>query len=87
MTNSQIRRGTGRNCRTEPATFARPLPAREATLTNGYQKRQLPLFAQFPPAALFAAIGRAANRNYGKRPTASGTAVAMSRLWRAAGGP
>jgi len=87
MSNSQFRRSTGRNCRTEPATFARPLPAREATMPGVYQKRQMPLFAQFPPAALFAAIGRAANRNYAKRQTASGTAIAISRLWRAAGGP
>jgi hypothetical protein len=84
MTESQIRRGSGKSCRRQSAVFARSPVKDEAASSVNYQKRQLNLFAQFPPAALFAAIGRAARRSQQRRVAASGTALAMSRLWHAA---
>ena len=66
-----------------PAT-SQPRQHRAAIMRT---RRQLPLFAQFPPASLFKAIGRAVSRRAMARQAASGTAIANGRLWRAAGGP
>ena len=86
MSHSQFRRDSGKTCRHRLATIAGAAQPQEAAIDLFYQKRRLPLFAQFPPAALFAAIGRAAKRNRPQRQPASGTALAISRLWHVAGG-
>jgi len=87
MSHSQLRRDSGKNCRNRLATIAGAAKPHQSAIDVFYQKRRLPLFAQFPPAALFAAIGRAAKRNSPQRQPASGTALAISRLWHANGGP
>ncbi len=87
MSHAQNRPPIGKNCRSSPARVAGR--AGGSTLSNlgGRGDRKMPLFAQFPPASLFKAIGRAVSRRAVVRQAASGTAVANSRLWRAAGGP
>jgi len=86
MSHSQLRRDSGKTCRDQLATNAEAVPFQGSAIAVFYQKRRLPLFAQFPPAALFAAIGRAAKRSSPQRQPASGTALAISRSWHAIGG-
>jgi hypothetical protein len=87
MTRPQLRRTTGKNCRSAPAAFAagRRVPA--SGLPANYAERRIPLFAQFPPVALFAAIGRATSRRTARQRIASGTGLAISRLRHSSGGP
>ena len=86
MSHSQLRRDSGKTCRNQLATYADAVQSQESAIAVIYQKRRSPLFAQFPPAALFVAIGRAAKRSSPQRQPASGTALAISRLWHAIGG-
>jgi hypothetical protein len=87
MPKPQIQPAFGKKCRRAGAAFAGPLRANDRTLQSNRFRQRLPLFAQFPPKALFAAIRRAAMRGGERRQIASGTALAMSRLWHATGGP
>ncbi len=87
MNEPQNRPAFGKNGRTPAAEFAgRPIGS-SASLASGRQRSRLPLFAQFPPAALFKAIGRAVARRSVARQPASGTVIAVGRPWRAIGGP
>ena len=87
MTRQQLRRTTGKNCRSAPAAFAAGRRATASGLSANYDQRRIPLFAQFPPVALFAAIGRAMSRRRSRQRIASGTGLATSRLRHTAGGP
>ena len=87
MKYQQERPPTGRNCRSIPARNARRTVGAKPSAANVRSERRLPLFAQFPPASLFKAIHRAVSRRAVMREAASGTGLANSRLWRAAGGP
>ena len=51
---------TGKSCRSFPATRAGCLPPVMDERLAGGEIRRLPLFSQFPPATLFAAIRRGA---------------------------
>jgi len=87
MSDLQNRPTIGKNCRFAPAAFA---GASAESFDRGSLHRarsRLPLFAQFPPAALFKAIGRAVSRRSRDKLLASGTVLATGRLWRARGGP
>jgi hypothetical protein len=80
------RRVSGKSCRSEAAAFAGArFTAIEAKLAVR-RRRRLPLFAQFPPPALFAAIGRARARRVTTRPLASGTPLAIGQACRERGG-
>jgi hypothetical protein len=48
-------------------------------------RERLPLFAQFPPSALFMAFDRAVSRRTGTALVASGTTIAFGRRGRARG--
>jgi hypothetical protein len=87
MNHAQNRPSIGRNCRSHPARVAGPGPGAATSQMSLRNGRRMPLFAQFPPASLFKTIGRAVSRRSIARQAASGTALANSRLWRAAGGP
>ena len=87
MKNLHNRPPIGRSCRNSPATAAGPGSAVSLSPSQVRSGRRIPLFAQFPPASLFKAIGRAVSRRMIVRQAASGTALANARLWRAAGGP
>ncbi len=87
MKYPQNRPPIGRNCRSSPARVAGRGSDAPLSQMNLRIDRKLPLFAQFPPASLFKAIGRAVSRRAVVRQAASGTALANGRLWRAAGGP
>jgi len=82
MTDPQNRPAIGRKCRSEAAALAGSGGASAAARPAFSTRRQLPLFAQFPPAALFTAIGRAVARRTSAPPTASGTDLATRRLQR-----
>jgi hypothetical protein len=87
MNDPQNRPAFGKIGRTPAAEFAaRPIVSSAAT-PSGRQRSRLPLFAQFPPAALFKAIGRAVARRAIARQPASGTVIAIGRPGRATGGP
>lgn len=87
MAHMQIQPPIGKNCRSAPARTAGELAGASAHQPNLRARRRLPLFAQFPPASLFKAIGRAVSRRAIGRQAASGMALANGRQWRAAGGP
>ena len=87
MNHAQNRPPIGKNCRSNPARVAGRGSGAPLSPLTGRIDRKMPLFAQFPPASLFKTIGRAVSRRAIVRQTASGTALANSRLWRAAGGP
>ena len=87
MNHAHNRPPIGRNCRSSPARVAGRGSGAPLSYLNLRSDRKLPLFAQFPPASLFKAIGRAVSRRAIARQAASGTALAIGRLWRAAGGP
>ena len=85
MAQTQNRPAIGRNCLAPPAKFAGVNAARAPQQPNLRARRRMPLFAQFPPASLFTAIGRAVSRRAIAGHAASGTGLANSRLWHAAG--
>jgi len=87
MKRPQLGSAIGKNCRSSPAGFAgnRHAPAAAAPVIQS--ARRIPLFAQFPPAALFAAIGRAMSRSQRRAQIANGMGLARGRLRRPAGGP
>jgi hypothetical protein len=87
MNLAQNRPPIGRNCRSSPARVAGRGSGAPASHLGIRGDRKMPLFAQFPPASLFKAIGRAVSRRAITRQAASGTALANGRLWRSAGGP
>ena len=87
MIHAHNRPPIGRNCRSSPARIAGQASAAPLSQPNLRIGRRIPLFAQFPPASLFKAIGRAVSPRAIVRQAASGTALANGRLWRAAGGP
>ncbi len=87
MNHAQNRPPIGRNCRSSPARVAGRAGGAPLSHLGVRGDRKLPLFAQFPPASLFKAIGRAVSRRAIARQAASGTALANGRLGRAAGGP
>ena len=86
MPHMQNRPAIGKICRTAPARTAGQVAALAEQQPNLRARRKLPLFAQFPPASLFKAIGRAVSRRAIAGHAASGTGLANSRLWHAAGG-
>src|SRR5262249_46628326 len=61
-------------------------PAGTAASAVPATARRIPLFAQFPPAALFAAIRRAVSRRQPQRQIASGMGLATARMRRTGGG-
>jgi len=79
MTNPQNRRTIGKNCRSGSATIAGSRHAANPV-------RRTTLFSQFPPRALFTAIGRAMARQGVRRHAASGMRIANWALWHAQGG-
>jgi hypothetical protein len=87
MTRQQNRRTTGKSGRSHVARIAE----RETSIVKPPRqlsaRRRLPLFAQFPPAALFDAIRRGISRNAGKAFAASGTPLAISRVWHVVENP
>jgi hypothetical protein len=87
MNHAQNRPPIGRTCRSASAMLAGRGSGAPLSQFGVRTDRKLPLFAQFPPASLFKAIGRAVSRRAIARQAASGTALANGRLWRAAGGP
>jgi hypothetical protein len=87
MRNMQNQPPSGRICRSAPARVAGRGGAAMVSQLAARTHRKIPLFAQFPPAALFKAIHRAVSRRAVMRQLPAGTALANSRLWRAAGGP
>jgi len=70
MTEAQNRRRIGKNCRSSPAAFAAAAAPAFAHLSRERVRSRLPLFAQFPPAALFKAMGRAVSRSSTSGPAA-----------------
>ncbi len=70
----------GRNCRLPAAETAGTTAAKPRAPEPARPKRTNTLFAQFPPVALFKAIGRAGMRSVPRQRAASGTAVAWGRL-------
>ena len=70
----------GRNCRLPAAQIAGDVVPKSRTLERSRSRRGSSLFAQFPPVALFKAIGRAGLRSLPRPRAASGTAVAWGRL-------
>jgi len=86
MAQMQYRPAIGRIRRSAPARIAGDDTASAAQQPNLRARRRLPLFAQFPPASLFKAIGRAVSRRAIVGQAASGTGLANSRLWHDAGG-
>ena len=86
MAQMQYRPAIGNSCRSSPARSAAAGPASPLRQTNAKSRSRSPLFAQFPPASLFKAIGRAVSRRAIVGQAASGTGLANSRLWHAAGG-
>ena len=87
MAYMQNQPSIGKNCRSASARIAGPIAAPALHPPNLRTRSRLPLFAQFPPASLFKAIGLAVSRRAVARQVASGTAIANGRLWRVAGGP
>lgn len=87
MLSQQFRPSLGKSCHSGSAVFAEAKPGSRAALALAPPKRRERLFAQFPPAALFAVISRAACRCQFRSASASGTALANGRRWRALGGP
>ena len=87
MTYMQNPPPSGRIGRSTPARFAGRGGAARASQLTARVDRKIPLFAQFPPASLFKAIHRAVSRRAMMRQLPGGTAIANSRLWRAAGEP
>jgi len=70
----------GRNCRLPAAGIAGIATANSRAAERSKTRRHSTLFAQFPPVALFKAIGRARLRSQPRQRTASGTGVAWGRL-------
>jgi hypothetical protein len=70
----------GKNCRPQSANRADRGVANQARGPADRHACRLPLFPQFPPATLFAAIRRSAARSCQKRCVASGTGLAMGWL-------
>ena len=87
MNDPQNRPAFGKNGRVPAAEIAGRSDGSHAAFTNSRRRSRLPLFAQFPPAALFTAISRAVARRAVSRQPASGTAIAIGRPGRAMGGP
>ena len=87
MEDPQKRPAFGKNGQLQSAEIAGRRDGSSTASANARQRKALPLFAQFPPPALFKAIGRAvARRAVGPHP-ASGTGIAIGRPGRATGGP
>jgi hypothetical protein len=84
MKGTQDRPAFGKNGLSLSAEIAGRLSGSSAVLARARQHRRSPLFAQFPPAALFKAIGRAVARRAVGRQVASGTVVAMCGVGRPA---
>jgi hypothetical protein len=86
MTQPQKQPICGKTCRLTSATFAdaSAMPAASGPMLRA--GRRFPLFAQFPPAALFTAIRKAATRRMTDRLVTNGTGLANGRLRRASGG-
>jgi hypothetical protein len=84
MNDPQNRPAFGKNGRVPAAEIAGRAIGSSAASASGRQRSRLPLFAQFPPAALFTAISRAVARRAVARQPASGTAVAMCGVGRPA---
>jgi len=78
---------SGKNCRTAPAAFADVRAPLYRSESIPRMRRRTPLFAQFPPAALFMAISRAVSRCSPAQRAASGTGLAISRFSPAAERP
>ena len=87
MNDPQNRPASGKIGRSLSAEFAGRPSGSTAASSGGRQRSRLPLFAQFPPPALFKAIGRAVARRAIARQPASGTVIAIARSGRALGGP
>lgn len=77
----------GRNGRLPKAEFAGRAARTQRQRVQPASNVRTTLFAQFPPATLFAALSRAASRTRAEKTRGGGTAVAYRTRRTAPGGP
>jgi hypothetical protein len=87
MKQLQKRPPTGRDCRSASASLAGVVASATTILPAARAQMRLPMFAQFPPAALFKAMERAVARRLVAQRADSGMGLAKNCVLRGQGEP